>query len=510
MSQSLGQRMRTAGLGLGLAAALATSASAETLADAIAEAYQNNPTLQAQRATLRSVDENYVQARTGWRPTLTLQANGAFNEYRTPLQSLRRFSRFATIERFNSTVGQFTFTQPIWTGGRTAAAVSAANAEVLQGREQLRQAEAQVLQQVVTAYSDVLRDQETVSVQHDNVSLLQSQLQENRARFDVGEVTRTDVAQAQSRLANAQAALQNADAQLAVSRASYATVVGHNPGQLAPQPSLDYLMPGNVDDAFAVAEQNNPSLRAQQFAEEASRAGIAQARAGRMPQITLQSTLAYTGGEMVPWNQRGVDTEETATFNVTVPLFTGGLTSSRIRQAIERNNSDRITVESQRRAVLQSITNFWNELLAARANITSRDEEVRAATVTYQGMLEEQRAGLRSTLDVLIAEQDLSNARVAQVAAQHDAYVASATILSEMGRLEARNLIPSAPRYDPAANFRRLRFAWGWVPWEEPIGVVDRFVTYPQTPHAHELPREPAIGGGLQPPPATVPTHSPR
>jgi outer membrane protein len=510
MSQSLRQRVLTASLSLGLAAGLAASARAETLADAIAEAYQNNPNLQAQRANQRALDENYVQARTGWRPTLSLQAQGTFQEFRTPRSSPLFFQRGGSIVRGNDTVGQFAFSQPIWTGGRTAAAVSAANADVLQGREQLRQIESQLLQQVITAYADVLRDQQVVRVQQDNVKLLQSQLEENRARFDVGEVTRTDVAQSQSRLANAQAQLQSAEAQLGVSRASYAALVGHNPGELAAVPSLDYLMPGNVDDAFTIAEQNSPALRAQQYAEEASRARIAQARAGRMPDISLQSTLAYTGGSIVPWSQRGVDTEKTATFNITVPLFTGGLTSSQIRQAIERNNSDRITVETQRRAVLQSITQSWNQLLASRANITATDEQVRAANIAFEGMHEEQQVGLRSTLDVLIAEQDLASARVSQATARHDAYVLSAILLASMGRLEARNLIPSQPQYDPKANFRRLRFTWGWVPWEEPIGAIDRFVTFPQTPQARELPREPAIGQGLQAqPPATLPGMAP-
>jgi outer membrane protein len=262
-------------------------------------------------------------------------------------------------------------------------------------------------------------------------------------------------------------------------------------------------MPGNVDDAFNIAEQNSPLLRAQQYAEQASRARISEARAGRMPSISMNGTLAWTGGTIAPFVQHQFDTEETASFTVTVPLFTGGLTSSQIRQAIERNNADKITVETQRRSVLQTITQAWNQLLANRANIAATDEQVRAAEIAAEGTHQEYQVGLRTTIDVLNAEQELRSAQLSQVAAHHDEYVAAATLLATMGRLEARDLIPSQPQYDPAANFRRLRITWGWVPWEEPIGLVDRYVAYPMIPQTKDLPREPAMGPGLKPAPVT-------
>ena len=492
-------------LGLALAAGRGAPAAAETLADALAEAYQNNPTIQAQRATQRAIDENYVQARAGWRPTLTLQASGSYTQIETPRSELIRQQRAATIERGNSGAAQLTFSQPIWTGGRTAAAVTAANADVLQGRENLRRIESQVLQAVITAYADVRRDQEALNIRHENVKVLQRQLDESQARFDVGEVTRTDVAQSQARLAAALAQTQSAVAQLAVSRATYAALVGHNPGDLEPEPSLDYLMPGDVDEAFTLAEQNSPTLRQQQYAEQASRARIAQARAGRMPEVTLQSSLRFANGQIDPLIQHQYDKEETVGVTVTVPLFNGGVTTSQIRQSIERNNADRITVETQRRAVLQSISQSWNQLLAARANISSTDVEVQAASVAAEGTHQEEQVGLRTTIDVLNAEQELRSAQLNQLAAHHDEYVITASILSTMGRLEARNLVPHEPQYDPRSNFRRVRMTWGWVPWEEPIGMLDRAVAFPAIPMSHDLRREPAIGPGLQPPPSKPP-----
>lgn len=174
-------RLLTTSLGLLAAAALAAPAAAETLADAIAEAYQNNPNLQAQRATQRATDEEYVQARSGWRPTLTLQATGTYQQFRTPRSELLRFQRFSTIERDNSGAALLAFTQPIWTGGRTAAQVTAANADVLQGRENLRRLEGQLMQAVIQAYADVLRDQQAVTIHQENVKVLGVQLDESRA-----------------------------------------------------------------------------------------------------------------------------------------------------------------------------------------------------------------------------------------------------------------------------------------------------------------------------------------
>ena len=500
MSKSLRHRLLAASLTVSLSAGLVAPAFGETLTDALVAAYDGNPTLLAQRATQRAIDENYVQARTGWRPTLTFQASATYEEFRTP-RAIRQFNA-PTKSRDNGGQAQLVFTQPIWTGGRTAAAVTAANADVLQGRENLRRLESQVMAAVITAYVDVRRDQQNLVIQQENVKVLQSQLDESRARFDVGEITRTDVALSQARYANSQAQLQSAQAQLEISRASYAALVGHNPGTLEKEPSLAYLMPADVDEAFNVAEQNSPLLRAQQYAEQASRARVAGARAERMPNISFQAVGRANGGPVDPLDAGVFRNEATAAATITVPLFTGGLTSSRIRQSIERNNADRITVEAQRRAVLQSLTQSWNQLLAARANVVSTDEQARAAQIAAEGMRQEEQVGLRSTLDVLNTEQELRAAQLSQTSSRHDEYVASASVLAAMGRLEARNLIPSHAQYDAKANFRRLRITWGWVPWEEPIGLVDRAVAYPPISKASEAPQERPIGPGLQPAPA--------
>ncbi|WP_374470094.1 TolC family outer membrane protein [Phenylobacterium sp.] len=508
MSKNLRGRLLAAIFTLGAAGATAATAGAETLADAIAMAYESNPTLQAQRAAQRAIDESYVQARSGWRPTLSVSGQAAWQDIRTPREALSRAGQ-RTIEDGNAGTATITFSQPIWTGGRVAAAVSAANADILQGRENLRRVESQVIGQVIQAYADVRRDQEALRIRQENVSVLQRQLDESNARFEVGEITRTDVAQSQARLAAAQSQLQQTEAQLGNSRSNYAAAVGRNPGTLEPEPSLAFLLPATVDEAFTAAEQFNPQLRGQQFAEQASRARLAGARAERLPNVSLQSTTRFGPAPLEPY-ERGLFARETTTgIGVTVPIFSGGLTSSRIRQAVERNNTDRINIEAQRRTVLQQVTQSWNQLIASRANITSTAEQVRAARIAAEGVRQEQQVGLRTTIDVLNAEQELRNAELSQVSARRDEYVAAASVISAMGRLEGRNLVPTVPQYDATRNFRKLRITWGWVPWEEPIAIVDRTLALPPAPQPQAKALEPAIAPGLQPPPAATPSREP-
>ncbi|MFN3514144.1 MAG: TolC family outer membrane protein [Phenylobacterium sp.] len=472
---------------IGIVCSLAAApASAETLADAIALAYETNPTLQAQRATQRALDETWVQARTGYRPTLNASATAQWRETRVPggVPQANGTTLYGPQETDAGSAG-LTLTQPLYTGGRVAAALSAAEADILNGRENLRRIETQVLALVITAYVDVRRDQEALRIREENVRVLQRQLEESQARFDVGEITRTDVAQSEARLAAAQAQLSQAQAQLAISRANYAQVVGQNPGDLEPEPSLAPLLPADVTQAFDAADTDNPQIRAAEYAQQASRARVAGARAERMPRLDLRGTVGFSG-ELDPLDTDRYAREVVGQATVSVPLFTGGLTNSRVRQAIERNNADRISVETARRSVLQALTQSWNQLTAARANIVSTETQVRAARIAAEGTRQEQQVGLRTTLDVLNAEQELRAAELSQITARRDEYVAAASVLANMGRLEAPFLVSSVDRYDPKANADGLRMTWGWVPWEEPIAIVDGVAT----PRTKQLPLE--------------------
>lgn len=464
-----------------------SGAAAETLADAIALAYQTNPTLQEQRALQRALDETYVQARTGLRPTVGLDAQASEREVRSAGGVRAVDTNFdgvpdtevpvpsSTISSGSSSAG-LSISQPLYTGGRVTSRISASEADVLAGREALRSVEASVLLGVIQSYVDVRRDQERLRISQENVAVLQRQLEESRARFEVGEITRTDVAQSEARLAAARATLASAQAFLAISRANYAAIVGQNPGDLAPEPSLAALLPASVDDAFQKAEDNNPEVRTAGYSERASRARVAAARAERRPTVSLRGDVGYDAGETAGiGNQFGdYDRAVSGTVALSVPLFTGGLINSQVRQAAERNNADRIAIEGARRNVLQDVAQAWNALHGARANLAANEEQVRAARIAFEGTREEAQVGLRTTLDVLNAEQELRQAELALVTARRDEYVAGAQVLAAMGELEARNLTQGVEIYDPTVNFNRVKRSWGWVPWEHLVEVVDR------------------------------------
>ncbi len=475
MSNSHRGKLRVAICGLALAAG--AGARAETLADAIALAYASNPTLQGQRATQRALDETYVQAEAGYRPTATVQATvttDTNNEQFAGQSAPGQTQSFPTGQSQTSSA-TLSLTQPIYTGGRVSSQVSAAEAGILAGRELLRATEESVLQSVIEAYADVRRDQESVAIAEENVRLLDRQREESQARFEVGEITRTDVAQTEGRVAAARAQLAAAQAQLANSRAGYAAVVGQNPGDLAPEPSLGRLLPATVDQAFSAAMSNNPQVRQADYAEQASAARVAEAKAQTRPTLSLQANLGYIGGNLglaSPFANYSHDVSATAV--ASFPLFTGGLTSSRIRQAAENNNVDRIAIETTRRQVLLSVSRAWNQLLGARAGLLANQEQVRAANIAFEGVRQEAQAGLRTTLDVLITEQDLGNAQLALVTARHDEYVAAAALLAATGSLFAQDLTTVAAPYDPKTNFDHVRHAWGWIPWQPVVSGLDR------------------------------------
>lgn len=460
-----------AGLASGLAGV--SAARAESLADALALAYKTNPTLQNQRAQLRVTDETYVQARAGYRPQVNVQVQGT----REDIQQHTANSGSAYI------VAQ----QPIYTGGRTATAVSAAEADILSGRETLRATEASVLQQVIQAYADVLRDEEGVRIREVNLAALSDQLKETDARAKVGDLTRTDVAQAQGYVAQARLDLANAKAQLEVSRANYAAVVGQRPGMLEPLPTLPNA-PSDINQALATGEQGNPSLRAAQYAEQAARLRTAEARNQRLPNVSLRAQYGYTGpAQTFPPRPDIYPRDVAASVTVTQPLFAGGVIDSQIRQQIERQASARMQAESARRTMVQQVSQAWSAYLAAHENVSNAEAGVQANSVAYEGMQKERQADLRSTLEVFYVEQSLRQAELSRAVARHDAYVSQANLLDTMGLLEAELLVPGGiDLYDPAKAFNRVKMA-GAVPWEIFPSALDHLTA----PSLQRLPSPP-------------------
>ncbi|GAA0869789.1 TolC family outer membrane protein [Brevundimonas basaltis] len=443
---------------------------AETLRDAIALAYQTNPSLLAQRANQRALDESIVQARAGLRPRLDVTLSGSHTQSYGDRAGFDGDSASASIG----------LSQTLWTGGRIGHGITAAEADILAGRENLRDIEQTVLASVIQAYADVIRDAEILRIRQANLGVLQRQLEEASARFEVGEITRTDVAQSEARLAQSEADLANAQAQLSVSRASYAAVVGQSPGDLAPMPALPGV-PSDFDDALDVALRDNPGIRAAAYNLRAAEANAAAARSEYLPSARLTASYGGSNADFDRIGDIGDNQRLTAGATVSVPLFTGGLNGSRVAQALERANVAQINVEGERRNTLQSVSSAYAQALSARSSLQAGTEAVRAATVAAEGVRQEAQVGLRTTLDVLNQELELRNAEVTLANARRNEYVAQANLLAAMGRLEGADLDPTLTIYNPADNYERVRNR-GALPWDGVIESFDRVLAPPIVP----------------------------
>lgn len=443
---------------------MSAPAWAETLKDALALAYQTNPSLLAQRANQRALDESIVQARAGLRPQvdLSVTANYARDYSGAPFGNPDSDSGGASIG----------LSQTLWSGGRVGHGISAAEANILSGRENLRDIEQTVLASVIQAYADVIRDQEILGIRQSNLGVLQRQLEEASARFEVGEITRTDVAQSESRLAQSEADLANARAQLSVSRAAYAAVVGQAPGDLAPMPVLPGI-PADFDTALNVALTDNPSIRSAAYALAAAEANVAAAKAEFMPSARLTASYGGSTGDLAALDDITDNTRFQAGATISVPLFTGGLNRSRVAAALERANVAQINVEGERRNTLQVVSSAYAQSISSRATLQAGEEAVRAATVAAEGVRQEAQVGLRTTLDVLNQELELRNAQIALASVRRNEYVAQANLLASMGRLEGQDLDAAITVYDPTANYQRVRNRGG-LPWDGIVETIDR------------------------------------
>ena len=440
---------------LALSGAFAGPAAALTLDQAMIEAYQSNPTILAQRAGLKATDETVPQALSGWRPTV--EVDGSAGYQRT--DSYPRTQVRTDAVHHNPMSVAASVSQQVYTGGRTTASVAQAESNVRAARANLSVVEQNVLLNVVRAYLDVVRDEATLRLNENQVEVLERQLQATRDRFDVGEITLTDVAQAEARLSRSRASRDNARGALQTSRATFEREVGLPADGLTPA-AAPPAMPISLDESLSFALLDNPTLQASQFSEDAAEHAVDVAFADLLPQVALTGTL-----------QRSLDTAtrddrtDTAAVlaAVSVPLYQAGLEASQVRGAKQTRNQARIQVEEARLDVIESATAAWETLVSATAQIVARQDQVSANEIALEGVRQEASVGARTTLDVLDAEQELLDSQVALVSAERDELVAAYQLKAAVGQLTAEDMGLAVEFYDPEAHYRSVRDRWfGW------------------------------------------------
>jgi len=446
------------------------SVSAQSLEDTLVATYGSNPTLQAARAELRATDENVAQALSNWRPSLSATGTSQFTSSESDLNAGAGLGALTTSkDDRTSNTGTVTLQQNLFRGGRTIAQTRQAKSQVAAGRAQLSSTEQDVLLSAVTAYMDTLRDTATVELNRNNVAVLQRQLEASQDRFDVGEITRTDVAQSEARLSGSQSALIRAEANLTNSRAAYERIVGSAPGTLEAAPPLPPL-PGTEDEARSIAIANNPALMAARFGEEASRHAIRNAKGSLLPTLTVQGDYSYSD---TPSSTVKNSESATVTGRLTIPLYQSGAVYSQIRQAKQLNSQSRLQIREATRSVEEGVASAWEAYRAANAQIASDREQVRANEIALDGVQQEAQVGSRTTLDVLDAEQELLDSRVALVTSERNAYVAAYQLLSAVGRLNAAYLALPVELYAPEANYDDVSGQWfGYGVTDEPDEVA--------------------------------------
>ncbi len=450
-------------LGIVAVAASGVTAKADTLEWALVQAYQNNPSLNAQRASLRATDENVPQALSGYRPKLSVTATGGYNYGSTQSHSLNQ-SVFPNTVTYSDIADNFgsrgigaSATQTLYNGFQTANRTRQAESQVMGARETLRVTEQQVLLDAATAYMNLLRDGAILDLNRSNVEVLTEQLKQTRDRFNVGEVTRTDVAQAESRLAAGRSALLGAQSNYVTSQANYRRVIGVDPGKLAPGTPVDRFSPPNLPAAISAGQIQSPSVLASMYGVDIAALAVKISEGALYPNLALTASVSKNYDPLYNVNKQ---TEASVIGSLTIPIYQGGSEYSAIRQSKETLGQQRLNLDVNRDQARATVVQSWGQLDAAKAQIEATTAQVNAAEIALNGVREEARVGQRTTLDVLNAQQELVNARVALVTAQHDRVVASYTVLAAVGGLSMQRLGLNVLIYDPQVHYQQVRDAW--------------------------------------------------
>lgn len=427
----------------------AEGALAETLEEVLATAYATNPTLEARRARLRATDEGVPQALSNWRPTVQLTGQTGRGRFESTQAARRETTR-------NPTSYSAAITQPLWRGGRTVAATQQAEATVMAERSGLHSTEQTVLLNAATAYLNVTRDEAVVQLSINNEQVLRRQLDAAEERFRVGEITRTDVSQAEARLARATADRVQAEGVLQTSRANYVNIVGRPPEALEP-PREQVVVPSGLDEAMAMTLAHNPTVLSAEWTARAAKDGVDLVAGELLPTVSLNGD--YSRG--LSTTSQGSESEALeASLQVSVPLYEAGASYSRLRAQKHTYGQRRIEVDQARRDALEASTRGWEDLLSARARIASFEQQIRASEMALAGVEEEAKVGARTVLDVLDAEQELFDGRVSLVRAQRDEMVAAFQLKTALGQMTASELNLQVEEYDPVGHYQSVRGKW--------------------------------------------------
>src|SRR5215467_6370299 len=447
---------------IGVASLVAsTIARADTLEWALVQAYQNNPQLNAQRAALRAQDEAVPQALSGYRPRVSLSASVG-SQFQSTLTKVPGPPPvyIGTEATFTPHQVGITATQTLFNGYQTANRTRQAESQVSAGRATLAVTEQTVLLNAATAYMNLIRDSAILDLQRKNVEVLQEQLRQTRDRFNVGEVTRTDVAQAESRLAAGRAQVLQAESNYITSRAQYRQTIGVEPGKLAAASPVDRFSPRTLGAAIEAGREFNPQVAAAMFNIDTALLQVKINESQLLPTLTGQVNV-QKAWEVSPTILQQFTASAIA--QLTIPIYQGGGEFSLIRQSKETLGQQRISLDTTRDTVQANVTQAWGQLEAAKAQIQATTAQVNSSEIALNGVREEARVGQRTTLDVLNAQQELVNARVALVTAQHDRVVASYSLLSSVGGLSVQGLGLKTTVYDPMTHYQQVRDSWAGV-----------------------------------------------
>jgi outer membrane protein len=425
---------------------VASVAHAESLADAMRAAYRNNPTLNADRARQRGTDELVPTAKSGWRPTVNADAT---------ISRRHTNSNFEDKQHTDSTTVNIQLSQPVFRGFRTVNGVKSAKATVEAGRQQLLATEQSVLFNVAAAYLAVVRDRQILAIRQQNVTNLQKQARAAQARFDAGEVTRTDVSQSRARVSGAQGDVASAQSNLQGAIASYENVVGRKPGKL--KYSRLGKIPRSLEGALATAQEINPRILAAAYVREAARYDVKVAKGELLPELSLRATASRTDKLD---NGHGFEESATVAGVLTVPIYQAGREYSSIRQNKQTASQRQIQIIEATRNVREDVTTAWYSLVSSAEAITSAKAQVAAAALALDGINQEYLVGSRTTIDVLNAQQEVLTARLGLINAEYAQMVSNYQLLQAMGKLTAKHLSLGGGYYDPRAYYDQVKNKW--------------------------------------------------